>query len=223
MKYKIGQSVKVKQGVQCSDDPDFDLSEWQGRVIEIFEEDNEEPTVGIKWDSITLNNMPKVFIEKSEREDLNWSVIYLYTYEVESTQPRDSELDANKIRDELEKHFGWLSMGEEGKLIQSVVNSAESFNELDVLKAWKNHLEKNLQFPFKTVVNEYQSKGPLDQGDLLKVFGIELIDDLYGVIVACRRSRKRYDFPLLDLKVIKENSENAKQVQAYRTWFANRC
>jgi hypothetical protein len=56
----------------------------------------------------------------------------------------------------------------------------------------------------------------------LKVFGIELTDDLYGVIVACRRSRKRYDFPLIDLKVIEENSENAKQVQAYRTWFANR-
>ena len=37
------------------------------------------------------------------------------------------------------------------------------------------------QFPFETVVNEYQSKGPLDQGDLLKVFGIELTDDLYGV------------------------------------------
>ena len=41
-------------------------------------------------------------------------------------------------------------MGEEGELIQSVVNSAESFDELDVMKAWENHLEKNLQFPFKT-------------------------------------------------------------------------
>ncbi len=222
MKYKIGQSVKVKQGVQCPDDPDFDLSEWQGRVIEIIEENNEEPTVGVEWDSITLNNMPKVYIKKSERENLDWSVIYLYTYEVEPTQPRDSELDVNKIRDELGKRFGWISMGEEGELIQSVVNSAESFDELDVLEAWKNHLEKNLQFPFETFVNEYQSKGPLNQGDLLKVFGIELTDDLYGVIVACRQGRKRYDFPLVDLKVIEENSENAKQVQAYCTWFSNR-
>jgi len=113
-------------------------------------------------------------------------------------------------------------MGEEGELIQSVVNSAESFNELEVIKAWENHLEKNLQFPFKTVVFDYQSKGPLNQGDLLKVFGIELTDDLYGVIVACRKGRKRYDFPLIDLKVIEENSENAKEVQAYCTWFANR-
>jgi len=150
------------------------------------------------------------------------AAIQLYTYEVDPAKPRDSELDVNKIRDELEKRFGWISMGEEGELIQSVVNSAESFDELDVLKTWKNHLEKNLEFPFETVVNEYQSKGPLNQGDLLKVFGIELTDDLYGVIVACRHGRKRYDFPLLDLKVIEEISENPKQVQAYCTWFANR-
>lgn len=51
-------------------------------------------------------------------------------------------------------------MGEEGELIKSVVNSAESFDELAVLEAWKNHLEKNLQFPFETVIDEYQSKGP---------------------------------------------------------------
>lgn len=41
MQYKIGQAVKVKQGVQCPDDPDFDLSEWQGSVIEIIEENSE--------------------------------------------------------------------------------------------------------------------------------------------------------------------------------------
>ena len=33
------------------------------------------------------------------------------------------------------------------------------------------------------------------------MFGIELVDDHYGIIVACRKGRKRYDFPLVDLKV----------------------
>ena len=35
----------------------------------------------------------------------------------------------------------------------------------------------------------------------MKVFGIELVDDHYGIIVACRKERKRYDFPLVELKV----------------------
>jgi len=30
---------------------------------------------------------------------------------------------------------------------------------------------------------------------------IELVDDHYGIIVACKKERKRYDFPLVDLIV----------------------
>ncbi len=54
------------------------------------------------------------------------------------------------------------------------------------------------------------------------MFEIELVDDNYGIIVACRKGRKRYDFPLVDLKVTEKNSTNSDIIQAYRTWFANR-
>ena len=56
MKYKIGQTVKVKKGVLCPDDSEFNLSGWTGRIIELDED--EEPTVCIDFDSITLENMP---------------------------------------------------------------------------------------------------------------------------------------------------------------------
>ena len=71
MKYKIGQSAKVKRGILCPDDPDYDLSGWQGRIIDIVEEEVDEPTIGITWDSITLEEMPKTYIEKSEKEGLS--------------------------------------------------------------------------------------------------------------------------------------------------------
>jgi hypothetical protein len=54
------------------------------------------------------------------------------------------------------------------------------------------------------------------------VFGIELVCYHYGIIVACRRERKRYDFPLVDLKVNEKKSINSNIIEAYRTWFANR-
>jgi len=76
MKYRMGQVVKVKDGVLCPDDPDFVLSGWQGRVIDI-DEDDEGPTIGIKWDSLTLNEIPKSYIEKSEEEGVSWAEIYL--------------------------------------------------------------------------------------------------------------------------------------------------
>ena len=221
MKYKIGQSAKVKKGILCPDDPDYDLSGWQGRIIDIVEEEVDEPTIGITWDSITLEEMPKTYIEKSEKEGLSWSDIYLDVNDVEPTQPRDSEDDVVQIRGELEARFGWISMGAEGELIQGVVNSAKSLDDWDVMKAWKKHFQKFLQFPFETVI-ERQQRSPLNEGDKLKVFGIELVDDHHGIIVSCMKGPERYDFPLVDLKIIEDDSINAHQVQAYCTWFANR-
>ena len=46
--------------------------------------------------------------------------------------------------------------------------------------------------------------------------------DLYGVIASCKAGRRRYDFPLVDLAAIDEKSENARHIQDYRVWFANR-
>ena len=77
MKCKIGQTVKVKNGVLCPDDSEFNLSGWMGRIIELDE--NDEPTVGIEFDSITLKNMPEKYVKKSEQEGLDWSRIYLDT------------------------------------------------------------------------------------------------------------------------------------------------
>ena len=220
MKFKIGQTVKVKNGVLCPDDSEFDLSGWTGRIIDLVED--EEPTIGIEFDSITLKDMPEKFIKKSEQEGLDWYRIYLDVNDVKRTKSRDKEQEAKIVRNEIKKRFEWIGIGSEGELIQSVINSAESFKEWDALKAWEKYLEENLQFPFETLIHEYQGRGPLNEGDKLKVFGIELVDDHYGIIVACRKERKRYDFPLVDLKVTEKKSINSNIIEAYRTWFANR-
>ena len=58
--FKIGNSVKVKSNVK---DTDFNISieDWQGRISEIIASDN---VVSIKWDSITLQNMPSSIIDE---------------------------------------------------------------------------------------------------------------------------------------------------------------
>ena len=134
MKFKIEQTVKVKNGVLCPDDSEFDLSGWTGRIIDLVED--EEPTIGIEFDSITLKDMPEKFIKKSEREGLDWYRIYLDVNDVKRTKSRDKEQEAKIVRNEIKKRFEWIGIGSEGELIQSVINSAESFKEWDELKAW---------------------------------------------------------------------------------------
>jgi hypothetical protein len=70
--FKIGDSVQVREGMLCPDDEPVDISGWQGRIFEI--DDN---LVGIRWDSITLEQLPLEYIKASEAEDLAWTEIHL--------------------------------------------------------------------------------------------------------------------------------------------------
>jgi hypothetical protein len=220
--FKEGDSVVVKPGIV---DPDFgtEIGGWQGRILGIGPD--REDTVLIGWDSITLKAMPGSVIEQSEEQGLDWTKMYLDAQEVELTTPRDTEEDVIQAISELARKHAWSCLGEQGKRIGKVlagVDEDDEDDEMGALDAWEEHLSKSLAFPFEAKVAEYQERGPLQAGDRVKVTGIGLVDDLYGIIVDLRRGRRKYAFPLCDLKVTDENSPNYQIVRDYAVWFANR-
>jgi hypothetical protein len=54
----LGDSVMVKSGVRDID-LDYDMSGWQGWVIDIEVIEGRPPLVTLVWDSITLNSLPR--------------------------------------------------------------------------------------------------------------------------------------------------------------------
>jgi hypothetical protein len=222
MAYQIGDPIRVKPGTPCPD-ADLDIGGWQGRVVDLtYAQDEEEPTIGLAWDSVALRALPEWYIKHSESEGLDWSQMYLGLDEIEPARARDKPRDVERAREEIAARFGWLGIGPEGERIQAVVNSARSTRDWDVMKAWRKYLSQNLRFPFAAVIDEYQERGPLQAGQRLTVQEIIDVDDLYGVIVSCRRGCERFDFPLADLAAVDKGSPNAQVVEDYRTWFANR-
>jgi hypothetical protein len=222
LNFKVGDSVKVKEETQCPDLKDLCIGGWQGRVSEIREEKNAKNLVCIRWDSITLKNMPSYFIDQSEEEGLDYTRIYLWSEEVEPAKCRDNEEDVENIVEEISKNHSWSWLGKGGRRIQKVLTDVDEEDEIEALEAWKNYLEKVLTFPFDVEVSEYQEKGPLQSGDKVSVKKISVVDDLYGIIVELRHGHKKYDFPLCDLKCIASNSLNYQPVKDYCVWFANR-
>jgi len=204
------------------DYPDLNLGGWQGRVSDITKDEDDTTMIGIKWDSPTLDAMPKTYLEESARERLDWSAYYLKIDDVEPAKHRDSKSDVEQMVEKIEFRVDYLDLGEEGERIQAVLSTAKSRDEWSCFKAWSKHLQQKLQFPFNAVVDEHQEKSSLRAGDKLKVFGIEDEDELYGIIVECKQGRKRYYFPLCDLATQDSNSPNAKHLKDYRVWFANR-
>lgn len=214
MKFSIGDSVKVKEGIMCPDDDSVCISGWQGRIFDVEEGDD---TIGIRWDSITLKQLPLEYIKQSEEERLDWAEMYLSLDEVEPASSRDSETTADNIREQMESKFFWLGGGKEGERILKVIADVD-----DEVEAWNSHLSQVLNFPFEAEVSEPQDRGPLDCGDKVKVHGITEADEHYGILVDVTCGKQRLVFPLCDLTVLDKKSPNYTPVKDYCVWFANR-
>jgi len=219
---KKGDSVRVKKGIMCPDYKGLGIGGWQGRVSEITEDEDGGPLIGIRWDSVTLRNMPEDFIDHSESEGLAWTEMYLEPQEVEIVQPRDIEQDVADMAAEITKSHSWSWLGEQGKEIHKVLAGVDEKDEMTTFRAWKRHLEKKLVFPFEAEVSEYQERGPLQAGDRVRVERLSIVDDLYGIIVELRYGRNKYALPLCDLEVVDKDSPNYQPVDDYSVWFANR-
>ena len=133
---------------------------------------------------------------------------------------RDSEAQAEDMAEEMEKKFQWLGMDKEGERISKVIANAGSAD--DEVEAWNNHLMQVLVFPFEAKVSEVQEKGPLNDGNMIRVQEIAEADDLYGILVNVQYGRKRFVFHMCDLDVRDRKSANYTPVQDYCVWFANR-
>ena len=103
-----------------------------------------------------------------------------------------------------------------------MLDGVDPEDEMEQLDAWEEYLDENLEFPFEAEVSLWEKRGPLQDGDLLKVKDISGVDDMYGIIVEVRLGRKRFDIPLCELKVTDHRSANYQMVRDYGAWFANR-
>lgn len=221
--FTIGDSVKVKDGILEPDSEAFSIGGWQGRIIEIREEPDVPTIIDIEWDSVTLQKMPQHFIDESEEEGLDWTCMGLYPEDLELTAARDTEDDVKAAQEELEDiHFySYRWLGEQGDRIGKVLQGIDPQDDLGALQRWSIYLEQHLTFPFDAEIEEWQEQGPLQSGDQVSVKKISLVDDIYGIIVAIRRGREKFDCPLCELAALDESSPNAELLSDYRVWFAN--
>lgn len=237
---EIGNSVKVKIGVK---DPDYDkyvMSGWQGRIIDI---DEENDLVEIEWDSITLKIIPGEYINSIIDEDCQYDKMYLNTSEIELTQPRDTESDVDKIVKELNKEYGYVTFDEQEENIKNILEADDiSVSMLNLNKYYK-FLLKNIELPYiLTGMEDFPWEEPYvfggwskkeyeklkkdnasytDKFDLIE-FDND-IEDGSGIFVKVKRisDNKIFTLPLWDLKGIDKKSKNYQIISDYSSWMTN--
>ena len=217
MTFKEGSIVKVKKGIL---DPDFgnDIGGWQGQVFEV-----DGDLVCIDLDNITLSKYPDEYVQQAEEDGLDWEQIYLSIEDIEPAIPRITPANLTNIKEVLHLKHRWDHLGGfVRKRIHEVLKDTNITDEDDVMDVWGQYLSEKLSFPFDAEISEYQDKGPLQQGDKIRIHEIIGSDHLYGVLVKLRLSRKGYHSPLCIVKVEDKHSKNYQIVDAYNVWFANR-
>ena len=220
MRFKIGDSIKVKPGVR---DPDSgaEISDYQGRIVEIDEPD----LYAIRWDSHTLKKLPPSYIKEAEQKGLGWDSFYLNETDIEPATPRDTENEVEEIFYQLQHEFFWVHLGEQGYRISTVLSGVSLNNEKDEFNAWENHLKNTLTFPFQAEVSEWQETGPLKCDEVVTVYRLldtGKVDLDHGLFVEVKNKKSHCAFPLSDLEVVDRQSKDFMPVKDYAVWFANR-
>jgi hypothetical protein len=212
--WAIGDSLVVKPGITeratgCT------LSGWQGRLIALS---GKEDRLTIQWDSLTLKCIPLAYIAKCEEWGVSWSVMRLTAQDMLPTAARDCEEDVRAAIAALETHYSWVSLGEQGRRIQQIVNRAEAHDLFTAFDTWHAYLQEHLVFPFVATVVEAQ-RGPVPQGAQVAVTGISLLDDTAGTIVRAKLKRRVYHFPLRELRATNAPAEIQQLIHDYAIWF----
>lgn len=218
MQWQIGDTVRVKAGF-VDDETGQQMGGWQGHVKEIFPI---EETVMVAFDSMTIKAMPVSYIRQCEEEGFGWDEYGFEAAWLEAAEARRTGYTINAAIQERAGEVRYAHLGEEGRAIDEILREVDPDDEMDEFDAWETYLADHLAFPFEAVVAEFQERGPLQSGDRVRVLGIEMVDDSYGVIVKLRRGRNVYHFPLCDLKMVGRASAQKELVQLYAVWFANR-
>ena len=144
---------------------------------------------------------------------------------MEPAIPRITPANLTDIKEAIHLKHQWDHLGEStSKRINEVFEQANgTADEYSMMKAWEQYLNKKLSFPFDAEITEYQHKVPLQQGDKIRIHSIIATDDHYGVIINLRQgSEKTFDFPLCNITVKDEKSNNYQVVDDYSVWFSNR-
>ena len=217
MKFKIGDWIQVKDHVN---DPDFincSIAGWQCRVIG-YSEDEDPPTVCIKWSNKTISQIPNSIIRRSDEAGLNYKKMNLSINDISlilSIEDESSEGD--------EDEFDYGDNPEQNSRIINVIKGIGSEDVEQILFSWKRYFKVNLKFPFKAIVTEdHEDDEEISSGDMVKVTKIEIVDDLHGIIVSIIHENGKFAFPLCNLEVESQNDPNFLPVRDYAVWFANK-
>src|SRR4051794_36673187 len=221
-RYKVGDKVRVKPGVNDPDFPDMPLGGWSGTVTEIIEHEGRGNCV-FKLDQRTLASLHPIFERRSEIDGLDHEFMGLGQEDIElddgvpvpieqptAIVPRP--LNLNDQDDRVRLAFG---LTHDDDLPE--VNRKNQF-------AYYRYLLAHLTLPFRA---QYRRKTGPYSSKLVRLtvtglydFDRYEVEEHYGLIGLGKEPGGSVEFPLIEIEGI-EDEVNRRLIEDHAYWLAN--
>jgi hypothetical protein len=221
-RFKVGDKVRVKPGVNDPDFPDMPLGGWTGTVTEIIEHEGQINCV-FKLDERTLASLHPIYKRRSEIDGLDYEFMGLGQEDIElddgvpvpieqptAIVPRP--LKRNDQDDRVRMVFG---LTHDDDLPE--VNRKNQF-------AYYRYLLAHLTLPFRA---QYRRKTGPYSSKLVRLtvtglydFDQYEVEERYGLIGLGKGPGGSIEFPLSEIETI-EDEANRRLIEDYAYWLAN--
>ncbi len=213
-KFKVGDKVRVKHGVNDVDYPDMPMGGWAGTVIEVIGGD----TFAIRWSDETLAAIHPVFKKRCEKDGVE--------AEEYSLTGDDLESDLGGLLDiEPPTHIETkpLSPKDQDDRIRMIfgLTSNDPLPEVDdkSLLAYHKHLATTLTFPIKA-----EHGAEYGHPERIKIIGMgdpdeePMIDEEHGILCEARVEGQVVAVALAEVEITKGKT-NRQLIKDYCSWF----
>lgn len=216
--YRIGDNVRVQEGVKDNDYPDMPLGGWAGTIAEV----NKDGIYTVRWSIETLASIHPVFEKRCEKDGLEFDQYWLVADDLEPDTGGPLEIEQPK---KITTKPLWPKDQDDRIRMVFGLTSNDPLPDGDdvTLATYHEYLSKNLVFPFTAGLGaEY---GHPDQ---VKVIGLgdpddePMIDDQYGILCEARLEGQIVSVPLGELDDAK-GKPNRQLIEDYCYWFHNWC
>jgi hypothetical protein len=221
-RFKVGDKVRVKPGVNDPDFPDMPLGGWAGTVTEVIEHEGRVNCV-FRLDERTLASLHPVFVRRSEIDGLDHEFMGLGQEELESDdgvpvpieQPTaivPRPLTPDDQDDRVRMAFGLTH--------DDLLPEVNEENQ----HTYARHLLAHLTLPFRAHYRpgRRRSSGKPVQLTVTGLYDLDgyEVEEHYGLIGVGKEPGGPVEFPLAEIEGI-EGESNRRLIEDYAYWLAN--
>lgn len=218
-KFKVGDQIRVKQGIRDTDYPDMPLGGWVGEISEV----DEVGMYTVRWSQKTLNAIHPVCKKRCDKDGL---VLEEYRLGQDDLEPDPGgSLDIEQPKEIKTKPLNPKDQDDRIRTIFGLTsNDPLPDVDADTLLAYYHYLAKNMPFPFE--VQHFEETGPFEgKRHIVTVVGLldsgeYECDEMYGLICEGRMDKREIQMPLGEFEVDEEKTK-LQMLADYCYWFCN--